>query len=226
MSTSIEQKTANHDETTTASIKNADKEKTVDVSANSPKYIKKSKFEELCGWLLKWGFKVIDKSGKNTVLGIEFQAEVFPQIPYSSGLNTPFYLEFQDDLDDGFIIRTTFELDKNIEIFLNSQNRAREIELTYIEINHLVLPLRISIIRDHPYIKLYKVIFSDNLQKQFFLDSIHDLINSMTIIIGKWDQRYYQSRPSEYKAIKDRKINDPELDRKINDPELDKILKN
>lgn len=175
--------------------------------------IKRSRFEEIVNWLKQWGFKVTDKTKEAKIQGIEFQAEILPQVPYSSGLSTPFYLEFQDDLDDGLIIRTTFELDKNIEIYLNSQNRAREIELTYIEIYRLVLPLRISIIREHPFIKLFKIIFTQNLDKQLFFDSITDLMNSMSIIIGKWDEKYYQSRPVEKKVNKENKITDFELEK-------------
>ncbi|GKS61510.1 hypothetical protein YTPLAS21_09680 [Candidatus Nitrosocosmicus sp.] len=175
--------------------------------------IKRSRFEEIVNWLKQWGFKVTDKTKETKIQGIEFQAEILPQVPYSSGLSTPFYLEFQDDLDDGLIIRTTFELDKNIEIYLNSQNRAREIELTYIEIYRLVLPLRISIIREHPFIKLFKIIFTQNLDKQLFFDSITDLMNSMSIIIGKWDEKYYQSRPVEKKVNKENKITDFELEK-------------
>ncbi len=175
--------------------------------------IKKSKFNELVNWLGRWGFQVSDKTKENKIAGIEYQAEIRPQVPYSSGLCTPFYLEFQDDLEDGLIIRTIFELDKNIEIFLKSQNRAKDLELTYIEIERLVLPLRVSIIRDHPFIKLYKIIFFSNLDKQFFYECITDLMNSMSIIIGKWDEKYYQTRPAEKKMTIERKINDPELEK-------------
>lgn len=196
----------------TASNSSAGNTKTVDIASKSILEVKRSKFNELVDWLKKWGFNVIDKSKDNKILGIEFQAEIQPQLPYSSGLSTPFYLEFQDDLEDGLIIRTTFELDKNIEIYLDSQNRAREIELTHIEIGQLVLPLRISIIREHPFIKLYKVIFITNLDKQFFLDSITDLMNSMSIIIGKWDERYYQIRPAPTKINKENKTKDLELE--------------
>ncbi|HKR72482.1 MAG TPA: hypothetical protein VJR94_00070, partial [Candidatus Nitrosocosmicus sp.] len=169
----------------------------ITVSSKSKLELKKSRFEELIYWLRQWGFEVTDKTKENKIAGIEFQAEIQPQVPYSSGLSTPFYLEFQDDLDDGLIIRTSFELDKNIDIYLKSQNRAREIELTYIEISQLVLPLRISIIRDHPFIKLYKIIFTANLDKQLFFDSITDLMNSMSIIVGKWDEKYYQPKPTD-----------------------------
>jgi hypothetical protein len=184
--------------------------------------LKQSKFTELISWLQSWGYKVVDKSKNVNITGIEFQAEITPQIPYSSGLSTPFYLEFQDDLSDGFILRTTFELDKNIEIHLNTQSRAREIEITYIEINQIVLPLKVSIIRDHPFIKLYKVVFTNGLDKQYFLDCITDLMNSMSLIIGKWDEKYYSVPPKEtkekkeIKEIKEKKIDDLELEEILN----------
>ena len=153
--------------------------------------VKESKFYELIDWLQKWGYKVTDRTKENKITEIQFQAEVQPLLPYSSGLNTPFFLEFQNDLDDGLIIRTTFELDKNIEIHLKNQNMVREIELTYMEIEQLLLPMKISMIKSHPLINLYKVIFYDGLKKQFFYDCVIDLVNSMSLTIGKWDEKYY-----------------------------------
>jgi hypothetical protein len=216
MSTPAEDKSKSNDDdtqVTTASNPDTVNTKNVDVAPKSILDLKRSRYNELLDWLKKWGFNVVDRSKDNKILGIEFQAEIQPQVPYSSGLSTPFYLEFQDDLEDGFIIRTTFELDKNIEIYLDSQNRAREIELTYIEIGQSVLPLRISIIREHPFIKLYKIIFITNLDKQFFYDSITDLMNSMSIIIGKWDERYYQIKPTQTKINKENKTKDLELEK-------------
>src|SRR6188472_1640988 len=170
--------------------------------------LKRSKFAEMISWLQSWGYKVVDKTNSVIITGIELQAEVIPRIPYSSGLSTPFYLEFQDDLSDGFILRTTFELDKNIEIHLNTQLRPKEIELTYIEINQLILPLKVSIIRDHPFIKLYKVVFTNGLNKQYFLDCITDLMNSMSLIIGKWDEKYYNVPAKQSKGKIEKKIDD------------------
>ena len=177
---------------------------------------KRLKFAELIGWLQSWGYEVVDSSKYVRIAGIEFQAEITPQVPYSSGLSTPFYLEFQDDLSDGFILRTTFELDKNIEIHLNSQTRAREIELTYIEINQLILPMKVSILRDHPFIKIYKVVFTDGLNKQYFLECVIDLMNSMSLIIGKWDEKYYSIPHKETKEKTEKKIDDRELEEILN----------
>lgn len=159
------------------------------------KKIKELKYKELIQWLEKWGHKAIDKTKENSNTDIQFKAEISPLLPYSSGLNTPLYLEFQSDLDDGFVIRTTFELDKNIESHLKIHNKAKEIEIIYLEIEQLVLPMKINIIRKHPIINLYKVIFYDELKKQYFFDSVNDLINSMTLVIGKWDQKYYGAKP-------------------------------
>ena len=178
--------------------------------------LKRSKFAEMISWLQSWGYKVVDKTNSVIITGIELQAEVIPRIPYSSGLSTPFYLEFQDDLSDGFILRTTFELDKNIEIHLNTQLRPKEIELTYIEINQLILPMKVSIIRDHPFIKLYKVVFTDGLDKQYFLDCITDLMNSMSLIIGKWDEKYYNVPAKQSKGKIEKKIDDLELEEILN----------
>ncbi len=147
--------------------------------------LKESKFYELIDWLKKWGYETKDTTKENKTEGIEFQAQISPQLPYPSGLSTPFFLEFQKDLDDGFIIRTTFELDKNIE----SQITGKELDLTYIELDSLILPKNISMIKSPPLINLYKVIFYDGLSKQFFLDAVTALISSMSIVTGKWNQK-------------------------------------
>lgn len=165
---------------------------------------KESKFNELIQWLQKWGYKVIDRSEDNKNADILFKAEIAPLVPYSSGTNTPLFLEFQNGFDDGFIIRTTYELDKYIELHLRNQNRAREIELAYIEIEQVILPMRVSIIRAPSIINIYKVIFSEQLTKQFFYDCVTDLINAMSLIIGKWDQKYYEIRPKTTKEEPDK----------------------
>ncbi len=167
---------------------------------------KESKFNELIQWLQKWGYKVIDRSKGNKNADILFSAEIAPLVPYSSGTNTPLFLEFQNGFDEGFIIRTTYELDKYIELHLRNQNRAREIELAYIEIEQVILPMRVSIIRAPSIINIYKVIFSEHLTKQFFYDCITDLINAMSLIIGKWDQKYYEIRPKTTKEEPDKQF--------------------
>lgn len=185
--------TSNNTDTSAESTSsNVSKEITVekDAGKNGTELMKskESKFYELIDWLKKWGYEAKDTTKENKTEGIEFQAQISPQLPYSSGLSTPLFLEFQKDLDDGFIIRTTFETDKNIE----SQITGKELDLTYIELDSLILPKNISMIKSHPLINLYKVIFYDGLSKQFFLDAITALTSSMSIVIGKWNQKSHE----------------------------------
>lgn len=146
---------------------------------------KELKFRELNDWLKKWRYEIKDTNKKNKIDGIEFQAQIMPQLPYSSGLSTPLYLEFQKGLDEGFIIRTTFELDKQMV----NQIKSDDLEMAFKELERLVYPLEISMIKSFPSISLYKVIFLDDLRKQFFLDCIVSLIHSMSLTIGKMNEK-------------------------------------
>ncbi len=76
--------------------------------------------------------------------------------------------------------------------------------------------MKVSLIRDHPFTKLYKVVFTDGLHKQYFLECIIDLMNSMSLIIGKWDEKYYSIPPKETIAKKEKKIDDLELEEILN----------
>jgi hypothetical protein len=189
-----------------ADRKNGKEEMSSGDTENQQNKIKESKFHELVGLLKKWGYKVIDRSKEKNIEGIQFKAEITPLVPYSSGVSTPFFLEFQNDLDDGFVIRSIFNLDKNIELHLKNQKRSRDIELTYIEIEQIVLPLKVSLIRAHPSIYLYKIVFLEGLTKQFFFDSINSMISAMSMIISKWDERYYEIKPKSDMENKDKKI--------------------
>ena len=195
MSTSADSTTKTNTVSTIDDEKGKEAKRSIIDDKNQSINTKESKFNELISLLQKWGYTVVDRSKENRIEGVPFQAQVSPLLPYSSGVSTPFFLEFQNDLDDAFIIRSTFELDKNIELHLKNQKRAREIELAYLEIEQIILPMKISVIRKHPIINIYKIVFSEGLTKQFLFDCINDLINAMSLIIGKWDQKYYEIKP-------------------------------
>ncbi len=50
-------------------------------------------------------------------------------------------------------------------------------------------------IKSHPLINLYKVVFYNDLKRQFFYDCVTDLVNSMSLVIGKWDAKYFDVKP-------------------------------
>lgn len=181
--------TSNKTESTTDANSSNDKKKTT-VENNARNEVeltnkKELKFRELNDWLKKWGYEVKDTTKENKMEDIEFQAQITPQIPYSSGLSTPLYLEFQQGLDDGFIIRTTFELDKQME----NQIKSNDLDVAFGDLEHLIYPLEISMIKSLPFISLYKVVIIDDLRKQFFLDCIASLIHSMSLTIGKMNEK-------------------------------------
>jgi hypothetical protein len=145
---------------------------------------KEQKFQELISWLKKWGYETKDSTKVIKIDGIEYQAQITPQLPYSSGLSTPLFLEFQKDLDDGFIIRTTFELDKQLESKINKE----KFDIAYSELESIIYPMNISMIESYPMINVYKVMFHEDLTKRLFLEGLTGLIHSMSLITSKMNQ--------------------------------------
>jgi hypothetical protein len=123
----------------------------------------------LISWLKNWGYEVKDSTKDNKIQGIEFQAQIKPQLPYPSGLSTSLYLEFQKELDDGFILRTIFELDKQMENKMNNEN----FDITYTDLESIMYSLNISMIQAYPLINIYKVMFHQDLTKRLFLEGIN-----------------------------------------------------
>lgn len=115
----------------------------------------------MISWLKNWEYEVKDSTKDNKIQGIEFQAQIKPQLPYPSGLSTSLYLEFQKDLDYGFILRTIFELDKQMENKMNKEN----FDITYTDLEIVIYSLNISMIQSYPLINIYKVMFHENLAK-------------------------------------------------------------
>ena len=165
---------------TTIEKKEAENNKVNDLTKS-----KEQQFQELVSWLKKWGYETKDCTKDNNIEGIEYQAQIAPQLPYSSGLSTPLFLEFQKDLDDGFIIRTTFELDKQMQSKINEEN----FDIVYGELESIIYPMNISMIKSYPSVNVYKVMFHEDLTKRLFLDGLTGLIHSMSLIISKMNQR-------------------------------------
>jgi hypothetical protein len=161
-----------------------DEKKVVNNEVELPRS-EEQKFQELISWLKKWGYEIKDNTKDNKIEGIEFQAKITPQLPYSSGLSTPLYLEFQKDLEDGFIIRTTFEIDKQMENKMNEEN----FDIVYTELESIIYPMNISMIKSYSLINVYKVMFHEDLTKRLVLDGLTALNHSMSLIISKMNQK-------------------------------------
>lgn len=149
---------------------------------------KEQQFKEIINWLKKWGYETKDSTKDNKIEGIEYQAQITPQLPYSSGLSTPLFLEFQKDLDDGFIIRTTFELDQQTQDKINEES----FDIAYTDLERSIYPMNISMIKSYPSVNIYKVMFYDDLTKRLFLEGLTGLIHSMSLIVSKMDQKSHE----------------------------------
>ncbi|MGD9533629.1 MAG: hypothetical protein AB7V56_07660 [Candidatus Nitrosocosmicus sp.] len=184
---------SNKTETMTNSISssNTHKDSTLEknkVKNNTESNLTKSKehqFQEIVSWLRKWGYETKDSTKDNKIEGIEYQAQITPQLPYSSGSSTPLFLEYQKDLDDGFIIRTTFELDNQTESKIKEEN----FDIEYSELESIIYPMNISMIKSYPSINVYKVMFHEDLTKRLFLEGLTGIIHSMSLIISKMNRR-------------------------------------
>jgi hypothetical protein len=94
-------------------------------------------------------------------------------------------MEFQKDLDDGFIIRTIFELDKQMENKMNKEN----FDTSYTDLDGVIYSPNISMIQSYPVINIYKVMFNEDLTKRLFLEGINGLVHSMSLIISKMNKK-------------------------------------
>ena len=139
----------------------------------------------MISWLKNWGYEVKDSTKDNKIQGIEFQAQIKPQLPYPSGLSTSLYLEFQKELDYCFILRTIFELDKQMENKMNKEN----FDIKYTDLESVIYSLNISMIQSYPLINIYKVMFHEDLTKRLFLEGINGLVHSMSLIISKMNKK-------------------------------------
>ena len=86
MSTSADSTTKTNTASTVDNEKGKEDKQGIVDNKNQSINTKESKFSELIGLLQKWGYKVVDRSKENIIEGIQFQAQVSPLLPYSSGV--------------------------------------------------------------------------------------------------------------------------------------------
>jgi hypothetical protein len=83
------------------------------------------------------------------------------------------------------MIRTVFELDKQME----NKNNKENFDITYTDLESVIYSLNISIIQSSSLINIYKVMFLEDLTKRLFLQGINGLVHSMSLIISKMNKK-------------------------------------
>jgi hypothetical protein len=144
----------------------------------------------LISWLKDWGYEVKDSTKRqqdprNRISSSDKTSITNYQLPYPSGLSTSLYLEFQKELDYCFILRTIFELDKQMENKMNKEN----FDIKYTDLESVIYSLNISMIQSYPLINIYKVMFHEDLTKRLFLEGINGVVHAMSLIISKMNKK-------------------------------------
>jgi hypothetical protein len=99
-----------------------------------------------------------------------------------------FYIVFGDKSNDSFSIGTDINLTGSYEDAIDAlQPKAQD--QVFIDIRKLVYPLGINCDTRYPVISLHKLVFFDSLRdKQYYFDSVHNLLNAMLLVMMRLDE--------------------------------------
>jgi hypothetical protein len=146
---------------------------------------KRETFNKVIQWLKNEGFPKVEIEPD----GIELFAKVFPMIDEPMF----FYVDFRRKSNDSFIIGTNIDFSEEDKrsigaLKLQAQNQV------YRDIRKLVYPIGINLDTRFPRITLHKLMFSDSLRdKQYFFDSVNNLLNAIQLVMIRFDELRVQS---------------------------------
>jgi hypothetical protein len=142
--------------------------------------VKRATFDKVVQWLRDYRYPIHIPS--NT----ELHARVYPPLPQFPGAF--FYVTFGDKSNDSFSIGTDINLtgpykDAIDALEVKAQDRV------FIDIRKLVYALGINCDTRYPVLSLHKLVFFDSLRdKQYYFDSIHNLLNAMLLVLMRLDE--------------------------------------
>jgi|SRR5829696_392658 len=155
-------------------------------------------FNKVTQWLNDYNFppkNMVRQKDSNSQ--IQFQAEVYPLEAW----NIFFTVRFVNVYKDSFFLNASVYYVKEHEESLKGLKKKDQ-DRFFIDIQRLVSGLHINCNIRFPEVDLYKIIFIDSLEdKQFFFDSIFDMINAMLLVQGKFDELYHTFFPTNDKSI-------------------------
>src|ERR671931_14941 len=153
---------------------------------------KEMAFKRIVQWLTDYGFRIEEETRNNaSPAEIQFEAKVYPE-----GEESRFFVvTFSNELKDSFLIRSTVFLEKEYSQAIDGL-RKKEQQQLFIEIFRLVYTQHIDCDIRFPDVYIYKQIFIEALtDKQFFFDSIFNLMRAMRLVEGRYDELYYSFFP-------------------------------
>jgi hypothetical protein len=146
---------------------------------------KRESFNKVIQWLKDEGFPKVEIEPDGT----ELFAKVFPMIDEPMF----FYVDFRRKSNDSFVLGTNIDFSEEDKrsigaLKLQAQNQV------YMDIRKLVYPIGINLHTRFPRITLHKLMFSDSLRdKQYFFDSVNNLLNAIQLVMIRFDELRVQS---------------------------------
>jgi hypothetical protein len=152
---------------------------------------KEMAFRRVVQWLTDYGFRIEEETrNKGRRVEIQFEAKVYPEEE-----GRFFVVTFSNELRESFLIRSTVFLEKEYSQAIDGL-RKKEQQQLFIEIFRLVYTQHIDCDIKFPDVYLYKQIFIEALtDKQFFFDSVFNLLRAMRLVEGRYDELYYSFFP-------------------------------
>ena len=141
---------------------------------------KRQAFDKVIQWLRDEGFPRVDVEPGGTRL----YAKVFPLT------DEPlfFHVDFRRRSNDSFVVGTNIDFSEEDKrslaaLKVHAQNQV------YMDIRKVVYPIGINLDTKFPRISLHKLIFIDSLRdKQYFFDSVTNLLNAMQLVMIRFDE--------------------------------------
>jgi hypothetical protein len=146
---------------------------------------KRETFNNVIQWLREEGFPKVDVEPDGTALF----AKVFPMIDEPMF----FYVDFRRKSNNSFIIGANLDFSEEDKRSIGALKVQAQNQV-YMDIRKLVYPIGINLDTRFPRIILHKLMFLDSLRgKQYFFDSVNNLLNAIQLVMMRFDELRVQS---------------------------------
>lgn len=154
--------------------------------------IKEANFNKVCDWILQYpGQFDLEKVKDIKDSDVEFLAYVSLK---GKGITLPFDVTFRRDLPDSFMITANTFLSEDLKKSVDAL-RWKEQQQIYIDLRIWIYPLNIQFTPDYPNMRFFKLIFYENLTKQFFFDSVNNLAQAVQLSNMRYDMEHNKMFP-------------------------------
>jgi hypothetical protein len=161
------------------------------MSGNDTSSDHKEIFQKILGWLGEKRFTIEESNTSNNDSDIEHRARAYlinkkDLQDKGRGLN----ITFRRSLSDSFLIHQSIgftKLDKQAFLKLPKRQQGQY----FMDMKKLFYPLHLNCEMKFPIMSIHKLIFVDSLNKQYFFDSVFDLLHALELANIRYDELRY-----------------------------------